>query len=251
MFLVLFPLALADSALEPAPPDECEVFVVTSVPARDGTDLPLDLVPVLFTTGGCGEELRAEVRDAEGTIQARTPGLVPAGDAALVLETPVWTAGSWSIELVETNTGDRIDRFDFEVGDQVSQAPPPPDVQGLYPRSDGTVLRVEVALADPPEGGVVELTDADGNVALGPTDLQTQPVFDGVGAGGTLCYDVRVRGPGAAWSDAVEACGEVVVVEPGPRGHQFFGGCGCDSSAPGAPLGLLLLTGLAGLRRRR
>lgn len=250
MFLVLFPLALADSALEPNPPDECHIFVITSVPEREATGLPSDLAPVLFTQGGCGDALEAVIRDADGTVQ-QTTGFAPTRDDALVLDVPTWSPGAWSIDLVEVQTGFLLERIDFEVGDQVSQPPPPPDVQGLYPRSDGTVLRVEVALADPPEGGVVELTDADGNVALGPTDLQTQPVFDGVGAGGTLCYDVRVRGPGAAWSDAVEACGEVVVVEPGPRGHQFFGGCGCDSSAPGAPLGLLLLTGLAGLRRRR
>jgi len=246
----LITLAYADQLA--APDVDCEIGLVTAVPGRDTTDLPLDLVPVLFTRGGCGQtEIRARVFGPDGETIERVTGLRPDRANAFVLDGVAWEPGSYSIEVDEVYTGYVLDSFGFEVGEHTSEPPALPDVQAIYPRSDGNEVRVEVVLAEPVENGVIAVTDANGSTALGPTDLQVQPTFQRAGVGGEQCYQIRVRGPGGAFSDPVERCGDVVQDYVAPRGHQFFGcGGGCDSTRM-LPTGLLFLAPLIGLRRRR
>lgn len=203
---------------------ECQPYVWGSVPERDATGVPRDVAPLLFTEGGCDEPALIEV--FAGTTSVGTQNTVLDGFQVVRVGYDAWEPGPYTIELTRSEL--LVDRIAFTVADTLAEPSRQPQAAISATSPDRYELHLDVSLDDPAAYEVLAIEHPNGTRVEVPAATTLTYRFDGGYVEGEVCLDLIGRGFAEAYSEPVEHCTEVVLLE-----EPEEKGCGCTATRAG------------------
>lgn len=215
-------LALSAAQAQSDELPDCQPFLWASVPARDATGVPRDVAPLLFTDGACNEPAQIEV--FAGSTSVAVQGTVLDGFQLLRVGYSEWEPGPYTIELTRGEL--LVDRISFTVNDTLAEPSRAPQAQLSATSPDRYELDLDVTLDDPEAYEVLAIEHPNGTRVEVPAATSLHYLFSGGYVEGEVCLDLYGRGFRAEYSEAVEHCTPVVLLEvPEEKG------CGCSARA--------------------